>query len=82
VHIVGVRLDPRPTRAGKLATFCQVVTVLLGLVSRYAAVDPALQVAMWLAAIFTIYSGCQYLVQGMRFLNSTERDEHEASLRS
>jgi cardiolipin synthase len=82
VHIVGVRLDPRPTRAGKLATFCQVVTVLLGLVSRYAVVDPALQVAMWLAAIFTIYSGCQYLVQGMRFLNSTERDEHEASLRS
>jgi cardiolipin synthase (CMP-forming) len=82
VHIVGIRLDPRPTRAGKLATFFQVVTVLLGLVSRYAAVDPALQVAMWLAAIFTIYSGCQYLVQGMRFLNSAERDEHEASLRS
>jgi cardiolipin synthase (CMP-forming) len=82
VHIVGIRLDPRPTRAGKLATFFQVVTVLLGLVSRYVAVDPGLKVMMWVAAIFTIYSGCQYLVQGMRFLNTAERDEHEASLRS
>jgi cardiolipin synthase len=82
VHIVGIRIDPRPTRAGKATTFFQIVTVLLGLMARYLAVEPALQVAMWLTAIFTIYSGCQYLVQGMRFLNSTERDEHEASLRS
>jgi len=81
VHIVGIRIDPRPTRAGKAATFFQVVTVLLGLVSRYLAIEPGLQVAMWLAAIFTIYSGCQYLVQGMRFLHTAERDEHEESLR-
>jgi cardiolipin synthase len=80
VHIVGIRIDPRPTRAGKAATFFQVVTVLLGLVSRYVAVGPGLVVAMWLAALFTVYSGCQYVVQGMRFLNTAERDEHEASL--
>jgi len=81
VHIVGIRIDPRPTRAGKAATFFQIVTVLLGLVARYLAVEPGLRVAMWLAAIFTIYSGCQYLVQGMRFLQTAERDEHEESLR-
>jgi len=81
VHIVGIRIDPRPTRAGKAATFLQVVTVLLGLLSRYLAVEPGLTVAMGLAAFFTIYSGCQYLIQGMRFLNTAERDEHEESLR-
>lgn len=80
VHIAGIRIDPRPTRAGKAATFLQIVTVLLGLASRYVAVEPALLVAMWLTALFTIYSGCQYLVQGMRFLNTADRDEHEASL--
>jgi cardiolipin synthase len=80
VHMVGVRIVPRPTRAGKAATFFQVVTVLLGLLSRYASVGPGLQVVMGLAAFFTLYSGYQYLVQGMRFLNTAERDEHETSL--
>src|SRR5262245_37371811 len=81
VHIIGIRIDPRPTRAGKGATFLQVVTVLLGLLSRYVSLEPALMVTMCLTADFAIYSGGQYLVQGMRFLSSAERDDHEASLR-
>jgi hypothetical protein len=38
---------------------------------------------MWLAAAFTIISGLQYIVQGMRFLNAAhaaEREADEASL--
>ncbi|HSF04533.1 MAG TPA: CDP-diacylglycerol--glycerol-3-phosphate 3-phosphatidyltransferase [Methylomirabilota bacterium] len=81
VHMVGIRIDPRPTHAGKAATFLQIATVLLGLVARFVAVGPGLQVVMWLTAVFTIYSGCQYLVQGMRFLHAAEPDEHEESLR-
>jgi cardiolipin synthase len=81
VHIVGIRIDPHPTRAGKAATFFQITTVLLGLVARFVAVGPGLPVVMWLTAIFTVYSGCQYLVQGMRFLHTADRDEHEESLR-
>jgi cardiolipin synthase len=81
VHIVGIRIDPHPTGAGKAATFLQFTTVLLGLVARFVAVGPGLPVVMWLTAIFTVYSGCQYLVQGMRFLHTADRDEHEESLR-
>ena len=30
---------------------------------------------MWLAAAFTIVSGLQYIVQGMRFLNAVSHAE-------
>lgn len=83
VHMVGVRIDPEPTRMGKLATFFQVLTVLTGLAGRYFQVMLAPNLFIWLAAVFTVASGCQYLVRGMRVLNATtavERDEHESSL--
>jgi hypothetical protein len=38
---------------------------------------------MWLAALFTVASGLQYIVQGMRFLNTApvvDREVDEASL--
>ena len=81
VHMLGVRLYPRPTWAGKAATFFQVLTVLAGLVGRYVTVP--MNTVMWVAAGFTILSGLQYIVQGMRFLNSasaTDGIEHESSL--
>lgn len=83
VHILGVRLTPRPTRAGKAATFFQILTVLTGLGARYFKLALALQVVMWLAAVFTVVSGLQYIVQGMRFLNTAsapEREEDESRL--
>jgi cardiolipin synthase len=82
-HMVGIRIYPRPTWAGKAATFFQVLTVLSGLLGRDFQVPLAPRLIMALAALFTVVSGCQYLVQGMRFLNAAgadERDEHEASL--
>jgi cardiolipin synthase len=82
VHMLGVRLYPRPTWAGKAATFCQVLTVLIGLVGRYFSL-PWAPAVMWLAALFTVASGLQYIVQGMRFLNSASAPdgvEHESGL--
>jgi cardiolipin synthase len=82
VHMLGVRLYPRPTWAGKAATFFQVLTILAGLVSRYHAL-PMAPLLMGLAALFTVVSGLQYIVQGMRFLNSAsaaDSVEHESSL--
>jgi len=32
-------------------------------------------VPVWLAAAFTVISGLQYIVQGMRFLNATHAEE-------
>ncbi|MGH7279462.1 MAG: CDP-diacylglycerol--glycerol-3-phosphate 3-phosphatidyltransferase, partial [Candidatus Rokuibacteriota bacterium] len=77
VYVVGGRIHPRPTRAGKIATFFQVLTVLSGLAARDFTLPLAPDVFMWLAALFTVVSGLQYLGQGMRYLNATttERDE-------
>jgi len=70
IHMAGGRITPRPTRAGKLATFFQVVTVFFGVVTPFYGWPAGLKGVMWLAAIFTIGSGLQYMVQGMRFLNA------------
>jgi cardiolipin synthase len=83
IHVAGGRIYPRPTSAGKAATFFQILTVLIGLSSRFVNVGGVLTVAMWLAAAFTVISGLQYIVQGMRFLNAAhtvEREVDEASL--
>ena len=82
IHMIGARVYPRPTWAGKMTTFLQVLTVLVSLLGHYAyarrgwtAPGPLL----WLAAAFTILSGLQYLVRGMRFLNATQDAEREDS---
>ncbi len=83
VHMVGVRIYPRPTWAGKAATFFQILTVLSGLLARYFQLPLAPKAIIWLAAIFTVLSGLQYIVRGMHFLNATnatERDEDESRL--
>ena len=83
IQMVGARIYPRPTWAGKAATFFQILTVLAGLASRFVPVGVALTAAVWLAAAFTVVSGLQYIVQGMRFLNAAhaaEREADEASL--
>jgi cardiolipin synthase (CMP-forming) len=78
IHLAGGRIYPRPTAAGKAATFFQILTVLAGLASRFTPARVALVAAMWLAAAFTIVSGLQYIVQGMRFLNAAHAAEREA----
>ena len=78
IHMVGARVYPRPTWAGKAATFFQILTVLSGLV-HYWASRPIWTPLVWVAAAFTLISGLQYLVQGMRFLNAAQDAEREAS---
>src|SRR5207247_1668288 len=40
IHMAGGRIYPRPTRAGKIATFFQILTVLTGLATRFVQVGP------------------------------------------
>jgi cardiolipin synthase len=79
IHMVGARIYPRPTWFGKWATFLQVLTVLIGLVGYYWGVKRVATPLLWLAAAFTLISGLQYLVQGMRFLNAAQDAEREES---
>jgi cardiolipin synthase len=75
IHIVGARLTPRPTWAGKFATFFQVLVVLSGVLTRFYQVQTGATAVIWLAAGFTVISGLQYIVQGMRFLNAVTHAE-------
>ena len=85
IQMVGARIYPRPTWAGKVTTFLQILVVLVGLTTRYVQLPPVARGAvMWLAAGFTVFSGLQYIAQGMRFLNAVGTDErdraHETTL--
>jgi cardiolipin synthase len=75
IHMAGGRIYPRPTWAGKAATLFQVVTVLTGLTGRFLGVELGVGLFVWLAALFTVASGLQYILQGMRFLNAVHADE-------
>ena len=75
IVIVGARLTPRPTWSGKFATFFQVLTVLSGVLARFYQMPTGATQVIWLAAIFTVISGLQYIVQGMRFLNAVAHAE-------
>ncbi|MGH7334413.1 MAG: CDP-diacylglycerol--glycerol-3-phosphate 3-phosphatidyltransferase [Candidatus Rokuibacteriota bacterium] len=83
IHMLGGRIYPRPTWAGKAATFFQILAVLAGMLARYfRPVGPSamlLSSIVWLAAIFTIVSGLQYLVQGMRYLSATDAAREESN---
>ena len=79
IHMVGGRIYPRPTWAGKAATFFQILTVLTSMLSRYYRVNLGTTAILWLAAIFTIASGLQYIWQGVHFLNAANAAEREES---
>lgn len=78
IYMLGGRVHPRPTWAGKAATFFQVLTVLSGLLARYFRLPIGPRLVLWLAALFTVASGLQYIVQGMRFLNAAHDEERDA----
>jgi cardiolipin synthase len=79
IHMVGGRIYPRPTWAGKAATFFQILVVLTAMLSRYYRVPLGTSVIIWLAAGFTIVSGLHYLWQGVHFLNAVNAAEREES---
>ena len=77
MHMAGVRVQPRPTRVGKYATFLQFVTVLTAVAAPYLPVPWVLTGVTWLAAVFTLVSGLQYIGQGVSFVNATQAAERE-----
>ncbi len=79
IHMVGGRIYPRPTWAGKAATFFQILTVLTAMLARYYRVNLGTTAVLWLAALFTIASGLQYIWQGVHFLNAANAAEREES---
>ena len=79
IHMVGARIYPRPTWFGKGATVLQILVVLGGVFGHYTGYRLVPAPLLWVAAAFTLISGLQYLVQGMRFLNAAQDAEREES---
>jgi len=78
VHMMGGRIHPAPTRAGKLSTFFQILVVLVAMVKpRFPAAAGLLWMLTWIATAFTVFSGLQYIVQGMRYLTVAHASDPE-----
>src|SRR5436853_163701 len=72
---LGAFLDPMADKLLLMSSFVT-LTWLKALPFWIAAVvTSGLKMVVWLAAIFTVFSGLQYIVQGMRFLNAAHADE-------
>ena len=69
IYFTGHNLSIKPSVVGKMTTFLQflVVTLTLVLVA-YGIETAALTVISWLTATFTIASGYQYVVRGMKIM--------------
>ncbi len=77
IHMTGGQIYPSPTRAGKLSTFFQILTVLAAMLMPYVRAPLALRTVVWITAGFTVFSGLQYIAQGMRYLNAAHPAERE-----
>ena len=78
IHVSGGTVHPAPTWIGKTATALQMATVLVAMLfmPRMPVVP---QVVAWVTALFTVTSGLQYLVQGLKQLNPPAAVGHPRS---
>src|SRR4030095_3925365 len=69
IHVSGGTVHPAPTWIGKTSTVCQMAAVLAAMLAFFFRVPTIPTLFAWLAALFTVASGFQYLVQGLKQLN-------------
>jgi len=76
IHVAGGTVHPAPSWLGKLCTVFQMVTVLAAMISFYWGVLPRMpRLFAWITALFTVASGLQYMVQGLKQINPPARAE-------
>jgi cardiolipin synthase len=70
IHVAGGAVRPAPSWLGKLCTVFQMATVLAAMIAFYWGVLPRLpRWFAWITALFTVVSGLQYMVQGLKQIN-------------
>ena len=70
IHVAGGTVHPTPSWLGKASTLFQMGTVLTAMLAYYFKTLVFLpKTAAWITALFTVGSGLQYLVQGLKQLN-------------
>ena len=75
IHVAGGTVHPAPSWLGKASTLFQMTTVLSAMLAFYFKMLLSLpRAAAWVTAFFTIASGLQYLVLGLKQLNPPAAD--------
>ena len=70
IHVAGGMVQPAPSWLGKLTTVFQMATVLAAMIAFYFGVLPVLpRLLAWVTAAFTVASGLQYIIQGLKRIN-------------
>jgi cardiolipin synthase (CMP-forming) len=70
IHVAGGTVQPAPSWLGKLSTVFQMATVLAAMTSFYFGTLQALpRLLAWVTAAFTVTSGLQYIIQGLKQIN-------------
>lgn len=69
IHISGGTVHPAPTWLGKASTAFQMATVLAAMLFFYFRVPLIPRAFAWAAAVLTVASGLQYLIQGLKQIN-------------
>jgi len=70
IHVAGGTVHPAPSLIGKLSTVFQMATVLAAMIAFYFGALQALpRLLAWVTAVFTVASGLQYIVQGLKQIN-------------
>jgi cardiolipin synthase (CMP-forming) len=79
IHVAGGTVHPTPTWLGKASTLFQMGTVLSAMVAYYFKTLVFLpRTAAWVTALFTVGSGLQYLMQGLKQLNPPDDPADQA----
>ena len=79
IHVAGGIVHPKPSWLGKASTLFQVTTVLSAMLAFYfKMLMSAPRAAAWVTAFFTVASGLQYLVLGLKQLNPPAEDPLDA----
>ncbi len=72
IHVAGGTVHPSPTWVGKMSTVFQMALVLAAMASAYFQLVPPFvtKLLAWVTAGFTITSGLQYIVMGLKQLET------------
>ncbi|HXJ79272.1 MAG TPA: CDP-diacylglycerol--glycerol-3-phosphate 3-phosphatidyltransferase [Candidatus Methylomirabilis sp.] len=70
IHVAGGTVHPAPSWIGKLSTVFQMATVLGAMIAFYfGALQWLPKLLAWVTAAFTVTSGLQYIIQGLKQIN-------------
>ena len=70
LYIVLGDLEPKPSRISKCTTFLQIFTIIYALLSIRV---PSILFIVWITVVFTVISGINYMIYGVKLLNGARK---------